>query len=114
MGALASSPELKLGPTKRMPCQTRPASPGLPCPACLACPARLAGAWALSRVLWQGLVGITPSYSATFIATTILLTGVSIAGRLLPALRATRVDPVVALRAEWICLACPARTACPL
>jgi putative ABC transport system permease protein len=60
----------------------------------------LAGALALSRVLRGVLVEITPSDPVTFTAITILLTVVSIAACLLPAHRATRVDPVVALRAE--------------
>ena len=60
----------------------------------------LAGALALSNVLRGVLVEITPSDPITFTAITMLLTIVSIAACLLPARRATRVDPLVALRAE--------------
>ncbi len=60
----------------------------------------LAGALALSRVMRRLLVEITPSDPVTFLSITTLLTCVSIAACLLPARRATRVDPVVALRAE--------------
>jgi putative ABC transport system permease protein len=60
----------------------------------------LAGALALSRVMMSVLVQVTPTDPPTFIAITLLLTAVSIAACLQPARRATRVDPVVALRAE--------------
>ena len=60
----------------------------------------LAGAVGLSRVISGMLVNITPTDPGTFAAITILLAVVSIAACLLPALRATRVDPVDALRAE--------------
>jgi putative ABC transport system permease protein len=60
----------------------------------------LAGALALSRVLRTVLVQITPTDPVTFVAITLLLTIVSIAACVLPARRATRVDPLIALRAE--------------
>jgi putative ABC transport system permease protein len=60
----------------------------------------LAGALALSRVMLSVLVQVTPTDPVTFAAITVLLTLVSIAACLQPARRATRVDPVVALRAE--------------
>jgi putative ABC transport system permease protein len=60
----------------------------------------LAGALALSRVLRGLLVEITPSDPVTFAAITILLTVLSLAACMLPARQATRVDPLVALRAE--------------
>jgi putative ABC transport system permease protein len=60
----------------------------------------LGGALALSRVLRTVLVQITPTDPFTFASITILLTIVSITACLLPARRATRVDPLVALRAE--------------
>ena len=59
----------------------------------------LAGAFGLSRVLTALLVsGVTPNDPTTFIAITVLLSAVAMAACLIPARRATRVDPLVALR----------------
>ena len=60
----------------------------------------LAGTLALSRVLRRMVIQITPTDPLTFAAITLLLTVVSIAACLVPARKATQVDPVVALRAE--------------
>jgi putative ABC transport system permease protein len=60
----------------------------------------LAGALAISRVLRRLLVEISPVDPVTFGGITILLTAVSVAACLVPARRATRVDPLIALRAE--------------
>lgn len=60
----------------------------------------LAGALALSRVLQGIIVGISPTDLITFATIAVLLTIVSVVACLLPARRATRVDPLVALRAE--------------
>jgi predicted permease len=60
----------------------------------------LAGALAVSRVMDRMLVGITPSDPATFALITTVLTVVSMAACLVPARRATLVDPLTALRAE--------------
>jgi putative ABC transport system permease protein len=60
----------------------------------------LAGAYGLSRVLRTILVQITPTDPVTFVAITAMLTVVAIAACVLPARRATRVDPLIALRAE--------------
>jgi predicted permease len=60
----------------------------------------LAGAFFLSKVMSSLLVDISSRDPITFAAITIILTSVAIAACLLPARRATRVDPLVALRAE--------------
>ena len=60
----------------------------------------LAGAVFLSRLMEGMLVGVTSSDPFTFALITALLTLVSIAACLLPARRATLVDPLTALRAD--------------
>jgi ABC-type antimicrobial peptide transport system permease subunit len=55
---------------------------------------------ALRRVLPGAIEGITPHDPAALAAIVLLLTAVSIAACVVPARRATRVDPLVALRAE--------------
>jgi len=60
----------------------------------------LAGAVLLSRLMEGMLVGVTSSDPFTFALITALLTTVSIAACLLPARRATLVDPLTALRAD--------------
>jgi putative ABC transport system permease protein len=60
----------------------------------------LAGAVALSRVIQALLVQVSPTDPLTFISITVFLSAVAIAACVLPARRATRVDPLIALRAE--------------
>jgi ABC-type antimicrobial peptide transport system permease subunit len=60
----------------------------------------LAGAFGLSRVLRTILVQITPTDPVTFAVITGILTAVAVAACLVPARRATRVDPLIALRSE--------------
>jgi putative ABC transport system permease protein len=60
----------------------------------------LAGAFALSGVLRGVLVDVTPGDPLTFLGVTGVLTAVAIAACLLPVYRATRIDPLVALRQE--------------
>jgi hypothetical protein len=60
----------------------------------------LAGAAALSRTIHTLLYDLSPTDPATLAATAGLLTVVALVASYLPARRATRVDPLVALRAE--------------
>src|SRR5262249_2081981 len=59
-----------------------------------------AGALALTRVLSGMLYEIRPTDAATFLGAAVLLAVIAVAAGLLPAWRATRVDPLLALRAE--------------
>ena len=58
------------------------------------------GAWLSSRLLASFLYGIGVTDPLTFTAVPALLAAVALAAAWLPARRATRVDPVVALRGE--------------
>jgi len=60
----------------------------------------VAGALALTRLTTSVLYGVTPSDPLTIAAALLLLVGVTLLGCWLPALRAARVDPAVALRCE--------------
>jgi putative ABC transport system permease protein len=60
----------------------------------------LAGAFGVTRVLKSLLFEVAPSDALTFAATAVLLVAVALAATWWPARRATRADPVVALRNE--------------
>ena len=60
----------------------------------------LIGAWSLTRLMASLLFGITPTDSVTLIAVVVTLALVALAACYLPARRATKVDPLIALREE--------------
>jgi putative ABC transport system permease protein len=60
----------------------------------------LAGAFSLTRVITGMLHGVSPTDPLTFTGVSIVLVAVALLACLIPARRATRVDPIVALRNE--------------
>jgi putative ABC transport system permease protein len=60
----------------------------------------LVGAFSISRVLRGLLHGVSPTDPLTFVAVSIVLLVVALLACLVPARRATRVDPIIALRTE--------------
>jgi putative ABC transport system permease protein len=57
-------------------------------------------AWILRRSIASMLFGVSPEDGATFVGVTVLLAVVSLLATYLPARRAARIDPAVALRGE--------------
>jgi putative ABC transport system permease protein len=60
----------------------------------------LMGAFLLTRFMKALLFGIVPSDPVTYLAVTVMLAVVAFAASCVPALRAARVDPALAMRAE--------------
>jgi ABC-type antimicrobial peptide transport system permease subunit len=60
----------------------------------------VAGAIALARLMASLLFGVSPTDLVTFTAVPLILIGTAAIASYIPALRATRIDPVVALRNE--------------
>jgi putative ABC transport system permease protein len=60
----------------------------------------IAGALVLTRFLTTLLFGVTPTDGVTFVVVSMIFFVVAVIAALIPALRATRVDPLIALRYE--------------
>jgi ABC-type antimicrobial peptide transport system permease subunit len=60
----------------------------------------LAGAFAATRLLSALLFGVGATDLPTYFAVVLLLAGAALLAALVPALRAMKVDPVIALRYE--------------
>jgi putative ABC transport system permease protein len=63
--------------------------------------AGIAASFGLTRLLSAQLFGVRPSDPLTFTAVPLILLAVALAASWIPALRASRLDPLAALRHEW-------------
>jgi putative ABC transport system permease protein len=59
-----------------------------------------AGGWALTRLLKASLYGFSSADPATFVAVALLLCSVAVLACFVPARRASRIEPMAALRPE--------------
>jgi predicted permease len=60
----------------------------------------VAGALALARVMSSLIYGVSPSDVLTFLSVSVLLAAIALLASIIPARRAAKVDPIVALRYE--------------
>ena len=67
---------------------------------CLGVASGLAGAYGASRLIATMLFGLSPTDPVTYGASALILAAITLVASLLPARRASRVDPMIAFRAE--------------
>jgi hypothetical protein len=60
----------------------------------------LLGSIAATRLLSAMLYGVSPLDRATWVATTVTLVTIGLMATLVPAVRATRADPLLAIRSD--------------
>jgi putative ABC transport system permease protein len=60
----------------------------------------LVGAFGVTRVVASMLIGVSPQDPMSFGAVSLFLAAVAFVASVVPARRATRVDPIISLRAE--------------
>ena len=60
----------------------------------------LIGSFALTRLISSMLFGVAPTDPVTFAAVSGILLGIGVLASWLPARRATRIDPIAALRSD--------------